>query len=120
MIFQHTPEIRQAHRVVQQRQRITDAQLLNLQRTVPLSWMRNGMPLLTWDIVVHEYLPLMVGQNTRKLPEFPEEQYETLSIQDLQPSGFSLARARSIWRIEGASALIHRIGKRFQWRLMRP
>ncbi len=120
MVFEHNPEIRQASRVIQQRRRITDDQLFHLQRNVPLSWMRNGMPLLTWDIVVHEYLPLMVGQNTRKLPEFPEEQYETVSNQGLQPSGFSLGRARSIWRTEGAAALMHRIGKRLQWRLMRP
>lgn len=119
-VFQHIPEIRQVRRAVQQRRRITDGQLLHLQRTVPLALMRNGMPLLTWDIVVHEYLPLLVGPNTRKLPEFPEEQFKTASIQGLRPSGFSVARARSIWRTEGASALMHQIGKRLQWRLMRP
>ncbi len=87
--------------MIQQRRKLADQELFRLQRQIPCRLIRGGRPLLTWDIVCHEYLPRLGAPQSAK-------------------PRMSLKRALAIWRVEGFSAMAHRIGRSMVWKLMQP
>jgi GT2 family glycosyltransferase len=94
-------EIRSARKILQQRRNLADQELFGLQRQIPAPLIRHGLPLLTWDVVCHEYAPWLQAHR-------------------MSESKMSLGRALSIWQVEGLDALAHRIGRRVIWKWMRP
>jgi hypothetical protein len=94
-------ELRLRRKTLQQRRTLSDRELFSLQRQIPAPLVRQGLPLLTWDIVCHEYLPW-------------------ISTCRAGSSKVSLRRALAIWQVEGFSALAHRIGRKVLWKWMQP
>jgi GT2 family glycosyltransferase len=99
--FAALPELRRQRRMIQQRRKLADRKLFRLQRQAPVPLIRGGRPLLTWDIICHEYLPRLQATQAAK-------------------PRMGLKRALAIWRVEGFSAMAHRIGRIMVWRLMQP
>ena len=114
------PEMLEDHKVIQTRRQCTDKELFSLQKDIPMPLTWHGSPELTWDIVRHQYLPLIISGQTRPLPEFESTPAEKPPIQSSRKLGQHVRRAANIWRAEGFSGLVHRIGRTIQWHLMRP
>jgi len=114
------PETLEARKVIQTRRQCTDKELFRLQKDIPMPLIWHGSPELTWDIVRHQYLPLIMSGQTRPLPEFESTPAEKPPIQSSRKLGQHVRRASDIWRAEGLSGLLHRIGRTIQWHVMRP
>jgi GT2 family glycosyltransferase len=99
--FGSLKELRSDRRALQSRRTQKDRSLFFLQRHTPVPLVWHGIPLLTWDIVSHEYKPWIERRQTAR-PKM------------------SLQRALSIWRAEGAAALAHRLGRGIIWKWMQP
>jgi GT2 family glycosyltransferase len=112
--FKSRPELQEQRRHIQTRRVISDEQLLELQRDLPMPLVQNGFPLLSRDIVRHHYLPLMLSGKTRALPELTGIDASTL------PEDRAWLRGRRILQEEGLKALCHRFGKYITWRLSQP
>jgi GT2 family glycosyltransferase len=93
-------EIRTGRKILQQRRSLADRELFRLQRQIPAPLIRQGLPLLTWDIVCHEYAPWLQAHR--------------------RSESMNMKRALSIWQVEGFTALAHRIGRRILWKWMQP
>jgi hypothetical protein len=99
--FHSLNELRSDRKNIQSRRTQTDRALYRLQSHAPVPLVWRGLPLLTWDIVRHEYKPWIESSQFGR-------------------SKMTLQRALSIWRIEGAAALAHRLGRGILWKLMQP
>jgi GT2 family glycosyltransferase len=97
--FNSLDDLRLERKILQQRRSQTDWALFNLQRQSPVPLVWRGLPLLTWDIVRHEYAPWIESRQTGR-PKM------------------TLQRALSVWRVEGIAALLHRIGRGILWKWM--
>lgn len=64
------PALRGERRALQPRRAISDEALFALQRDAPATLAWRGLPELTWDLVQHHYLPLILSRRTRAMPEF--------------------------------------------------
>jgi GT2 family glycosyltransferase len=116
--FQALPALRRRRREIQSHRQMSDRVLYQLQRQTPAPSIRQGMPLLTWDQICSHYARLIYTGQTVELPE----------LEDLEPDDYArarkisqvpaLERVRQIWQSEGAGALLHRLGKGVQWRIM--
>jgi len=119
------PAIRLRRRTIQARRTLSDRELLTLQRRAPLPLVWQGHPLLTWDVICREYLPLMVAGLGRPTPEFPEAiRQQAAAALSRVSSPFNRmacqpfwARLKHLWQNEGAAATIHRLGREIQHRL---
>lgn len=118
-LWKSLPEIKVKRKAIQKRRKISDRQLLSLQRQVPMPLIRHGFPLLTSDIIENEYLPLILSGKTRPLPEFLPENNCLIEIPAEIKRRSCIKRMIGIWQAEGLQALIHRVGKWLEWRLMR-
>jgi GT2 family glycosyltransferase len=118
--WNNLPEMLEARKVIQTRRQCTDKELFRLQKDIPMPLIWHGSPELTWDIVRHQYLPLIMSGQTRPLPEFESTPAEKPPIQSSRKLGQHVRRAANIWRAEGFSGLMHRIGRTIQWHLMKP
>jgi len=117
------PEIKERRRTIQERRRLSDKELLASHRQIPPIHLWNGIPLLTWDIVQNDYLPWLSTFQANLLPELSENNDPTniRRNRDIQqnPSFFSPTRLFNIYRFEGPKALIFRIARFIQWKMMR-
>jgi hypothetical protein len=113
------PEMLEARNVIQTRRQCTDKELFRLQKDIPMPLTWHGFPELTWDIVRHQYLPLIIAGQTRPLPELESTSAEKPPVHSSRKLGQHVRRASNIWRAEGLSGLVHRIGRTIQWHLMR-
>ena len=113
------PEMLEVRKVIQTRRQCTDKELFRLQKDIPMPLIWHGSPELTWDIVRHQYLSLIISGQTRPLPEFGSTPAEKPPVQSSGKLGQHVRRAANIWRAEGLSGLLHRIGRTIQWHLMR-
>jgi GT2 family glycosyltransferase len=114
------PSLRWERREIQARRRLSDKDLFALQRVVPIPLMRYGLPQLTWDLIRNHYYPLLASGQTRPFPEYSEllqSGSPEMSNLDIQPTW---KRAILIFSQEGFGALLHRVGKAIQWRLLQP
>jgi hypothetical protein len=107
-------------RLVQKRRQVTDVNLFNMQREIPAPLMRNGLPMLTWDLIQYHYYPLFASGRTHEIPGFSD--FRTFQSNTEQKSHLRSMWERSlqILQNEGISALLLHIGKSIQWRLMQP
>lgn len=114
------PSLKKERREIQRRRRQSDAELFALQRTVPIPFLRHGLPQLTWDLIRNHYYPLLASGQTQSFPEysdFPRDGNAEMPVINIQPTW---KRAALIWRQEGLGALVYRVGKALQWRLLQP
>jgi len=82
MFLRDLPQLRQARGEVQGQRAHPDQTIFALQRAVPPPLIWRGLPELSWDIVQHTYLPLMIARKTRPMPELetPPSQRPSLLI----------------------------------------
>jgi GT2 family glycosyltransferase len=113
-------ELLRGRAVIQSRRIVSDNKIFELQNNVPVSLVRGGLPQLTWDIVQHYYLPYLISGKTREIKEFSYNVNHESNNLVVKRNYWSLSRAVSIWRLEGFTALLHRIGRDIQWFLMKP
>jgi GT2 family glycosyltransferase len=113
------PELRRERETVQARRIISDKELFETQKKVPVPLVWRGLPQLTWDIVQYHYFSYLVSDKTREIQEFS-------GFEDGKPYTFgkkqktwSLGRAVGILKDEGFNALLHRMGRDIQWFLMK-
>jgi hypothetical protein len=112
--------LKDERRLVQKRRQVTDVDLFNMQREIPAPLMRNGLPMLTWDLIQYHYYPLFASGQAHEIPGFSD--FRTLQSNAEQKSHLRTMWERSIQILEneGISALLLHIGKSIQWRLMQP
>ena len=112
------PELKRRRQEIQSHRRQSDRALYQLQRQAPPPFIRQGTPQLTWDNICSHYARLIYAGQTVELPELEgldPGDYASARILTLPPV---LERAGYIWRSEGPGALLHRLGKGVQWRIM--
>lgn len=113
------PEILQKRREIQNRRKVSDREIFQIQKSAPVVLIRDGFPQLTLDLLCNEYLPLTKAGSTRSLPEFD------YLLKDLEeyalPTGIRgfYSRTMKIISVEGFSSWLHRVGRYFQWLIMR-
>jgi|GEM_PF-1331810 len=123
------PELIKRRRQVQSQRCLSNRQLYRLQRQAPAPMVQQGIPQLTWDGVCSHYARLILNGQTRALPEFSDFQADELTKATLSaarqrcslPSASQvtlLRRVQLILRYEGPGALLRRMAKGVQWRLM--
>ncbi|HBE16937.1 MAG TPA: hypothetical protein DEG17_11830 [Cyanobacteria bacterium UBA11149] len=64
------PKLLRERRDLQARRSRSDEELFALQKDMPAGLVWRGLPELTWDLVLHHYLPLLRLKKTRPMPEF--------------------------------------------------
>jgi len=108
-------EIRALRSALMKRKKVDDREVFHLWEKIPAPLMWQGMPLLTWDAVCNEYLPLILQGKTRPLPEFKALDAQTYPAYRKKAW---LARAKNVLRNEGFKRLLYKVAKDIQWRLM--
>jgi GT2 family glycosyltransferase len=116
--FRSLPELRKRRQEIQPHRRLSDQALYQLQCNAPAPFIRRGIPQLSWDHICSHYARLIYAGETIELPE----------LDGLEPNDYANARKtcqipvmdriERIWRNEGSGALLHRLGKGVQWRIM--
>lgn len=103
--------MRKERAVIQARRVRTDHEIFQLQKRAPAPLVWNGLPLLTLDIILYQYLPVLVAH--------PEKNVLELQDHSLSSKGWlaNFRRATAIWRAEGFGALLHRFWRHTQWLL---
>ncbi len=129
------PDMIAARKKIQARRTISDRTLYRLQNQTTAPFIHSGLPVFNWDAICSQYLPLIAAGKTRPLPEFLDE---NISVNESDPqeqkSGYrtsdhltSVAEHTQpfsalirIYQSEGWVALLRRLGRQIQWRLMQP
>lgn len=119
------PAIRIRRRTIQRHRKLSDRELLALQRRAPVPLVWQGHPLLTWDVIYREYLPLMIAGQGRPMPEWPAAvRQQAISVISQAGHPFNIAvqqalwaRLKLLWQNEGVAGMIHRLGREIQHRL---
>ena len=117
------PRLRQENRSLRKSRSISDRQLLKRQVTadkplaIPPPLVRQGIPLLTWEIVRSIYSPYLMGAGDPTAQALPEiawarSHFNPEQFQRRKPG--LLRRARMIYHLEGSGALLERIAKTIQ------
>ncbi|HIE57750.1 MAG TPA: glycosyltransferase family 2 protein, partial [Anaerolineales bacterium] len=79
-VWRQRRSLRAAHRDVQSRRTVDDVSLFGLQREMPPPHVWRGLPELTWELVLDEYLPLMKSDTTSSVPEFSSDPVRLLIV----------------------------------------
>jgi GT2 family glycosyltransferase len=74
------PALRPANRLLHTSRKLSDQQLFALQRSYPQPFVWHGLPELTWDLVAHHYLPILLSKKSRTVPEFNPSHLRLLII----------------------------------------
>jgi hypothetical protein len=116
--FRSLHDLSMRRQEIQPRRRLDDRTLYQLQRLAPAPFIRQGSPLLTWDHICFHYSRLIFAGHTVELPEL--EGLDAGDYADARNNTHipTLERIRLIWRNEGPRALLHRLGKGVQWRII--
>jgi len=112
--FSRADDLAGARQAVQKNRKVTDEELLGLQKNLPAPLIWRGLPILTWDTIQSVYTPLILSGQTIPLPEFPEGYQPQHAV----PS--KLQRGKQIYQDEGAGMLMHRLYRAIQRRLAQP
>ena len=64
------PSLFSERKTLQARRVVPDEALFTLQGGMPMTIAWRGLPELTWNLVEHHYLPLILSKRTRTMPEF--------------------------------------------------
>lgn len=109
--------LRHRRREIQSLRKCTDAEIYRLQKGLPQPSIWKGLPVLTWDVICRQYLPLIAGGQIRPLPEFTG-----LEVSPVAPRRKYLIdlgrRVVRLWRAGGPGWLFYWLVKDVQWRLM--
>jgi GT2 family glycosyltransferase len=108
----------QDRKKIQAHRQRSDRQLYRLQRKAPVPWIQTGVPQLTWDGICGDYLPFIISDQTRQMPEFEDVELDKTTVRSA--SILSFERVLRVWRIQGFHALVDRLGRVILWRLMQP
>jgi hypothetical protein len=68
--FKTFPVILGQRRLLQASRLVSDDDLFEIQHDIPMPFVWNGLPELTWDLIIEHYYPLIAGKRTRSMPEF--------------------------------------------------
>jgi hypothetical protein len=112
------PELKNRRPEIQSRRLLSDRALYQLQRQAPAPFIRQGMPLLTWDAICSHYARLIYTGQTVELPELEGLDQDDYSSARETSQSPTMKRIGRIWRSEGPGALLHRLGKGVQWRII--
>lgn len=111
--------IRSDRNELQRRRQVSDREMYSLQQRTPVPLVQAGIPLLTWDIICSYYAPLFLTGKARQVPEFEEVTWDKLES-GTRSTRTIWVRCFHILKIEGMRALIQRLGRQIQWRIMQP
>lgn len=112
------PAIIERRSEIQSKGKINDRELLALLREVPEPLVQHGIPLLTRDVIENELLPLMLAGKTKKLPEFLSTSHpEATEISRVRRKNW-ISRLLGIWQNEGFVAVLYRLGRLVERRLL--
>jgi len=112
--FNLADDLPEAREALQKKRKMTDEELLGLQRRLPAPLVWRGLPVLTWNTIQSVYTPLIIDRQTIPLPEFPVGYLPTQSVSS------RLLRWKQIYQDEGAGMLTHRLYRAIQGRLAQP
>ncbi len=73
---------------------------------------------MTWDLICSHYARLIYAGQTVELPELEDLGADDYARARKISQAPVLERVRRIWQNEGPGALLHRVGKGVQWRIM--
>ncbi len=75
------PAILGQRRLLQAGRVLSDDDLFKIQRNIPMPFVWNGLPELTWDLIISHYYPMIAGKRTRSMPELsPQNRLHLLVI----------------------------------------
>ncbi len=74
------PAILGQRRLLQDSRVVSDDDLFKVQRDIPMPLVWNGLPELTWDLIIDHYYPLIAGKRTRSIPEFSTQSHPHLLV----------------------------------------
>jgi len=115
---QSLSEIIITRRELQLRRKVSDRNLFELQRKIPIPLIKHGNPILTSDSIENQYLPLILAGRTRPIPEFMFTPNSQFTHKNKERSWIN--RIIRIWKNEGLSSLLYHLGRRIESRLMQP
>ena len=136
--FVSLPAILIERKSIQARRKINDQTLYRLQNEAAAPLIESGMPVFNWDAICSHYLPLIAAGKTRRLPEFSDEnmagngsdpagqlgglrnQFRQTSAANISERTGLVSRLIQIYQTEGLGALLRRLGRQIQWRMMQP
>lgn len=73
-ILRQLSSILKLSRELQAKRVVSDDEIAVVQANMPMTYSWNGLPELTWDLVVHYYAPLITSERTKLMPEFDPTQ----------------------------------------------
>jgi len=118
--FGSLPDLIQIRSNIQTHRKCPEEDLLRLQRKTPMPLIWHGLPCLTWNIVCGLYLPLLISEQTREVPEISRANLRaSMDNTNARPIS-SMSHALQVWHAEGLRASLYWIGKTMQWYLMQP
>ncbi len=119
-------QIIQRRKMFRDRLEDSDADLFSLQRDMPIPLIWNGMPLLTWDSIIHAYYPVFASDCIRALPERMEQtildQADEKKAEAMPAAILRFGCLKRAWRVlrhEGLRMFFWWTRQRMQWRLSR-
>ena len=83
MFLGHLSELRLLRRQLQSQRALSDRLIFELQRSIPPALIWRGLPELSWDIIQHEYLPVMKSKKTFPIPELSSSPHLLIISQDI-------------------------------------
>ena len=90
------PAILGQRRLLQAGRLVSDDDLFKIQHDLPMPFVWNGLPELTWDLIIDHYYPMIAGKRTRSLPEFYTQSHLHMLVVS---SGEILLRPHKLLRI---------------------
>jgi hypothetical protein len=79
-VIKTLPGILGQRRLLQASRVVSDDELFEIQRDIPMPFVWNGLPELTWDLIIDHYYPMIAGKRTRSMPEFYTQSHPHLLV----------------------------------------
>jgi GT2 family glycosyltransferase len=108
----YLPEMLNHRQTLQEKRKIKDSHVFQLQRKPPLVLNWHGLPLLTWELIYNSYRPFILSGKAKNFPEWGTSSAASPAYvsQRIQEPGL-LSQIKLILRIEGKRATVERIGR---------
>lgn len=69
-VIEDFSEIMTSRKALQSQRTLSDSALFHLPEDMPMTFLWNGLPELTWDLIQYHYYPLILSGKTKPMPEF--------------------------------------------------
>jgi GT2 family glycosyltransferase len=79
-VMKTLPSILSQRHLLQASRVVSDEDLFKIQRDIPMPLVWNGLPELTWDLIISHYYPLIAGKRTRSMPELSTQNRHHLLV----------------------------------------